>query len=255
MRKLLSRTLIFIAIAGILPAHLKPLAVLYLLWLLLGWLGYLAKLYWQHYKNWQLIRSEPMPKSSTKPSQTLSLPAFIQSADNAFDFALALGWPMASHLPKQPDNGRTRHPLMLHYFGLRTDLKLAQIQKQLPEKLQKHWFSLDLARLQRSDEARAAMAFACVRLSFYLHSAYRLGWLAETPYRQTLLLNGERAQECFSGWGDFASAFAQGRSQWLARGRSDVFGQSASAEQTQQWLDQEGHPWRQLPWPPFLSLR
>jgi len=210
----------------------------------------MAKYFWQHYRTWQLMRSEPNPTQSNKPSHKRAEPVFIGSGDNLIDFALALGWPMAASYPQTQDNGRKRYPMQLHYFGLRTDLEHAQIRRQLPQKLPKHWFTLDLNRLQSSDEPRAAMAFACVRLSFYVESARRLGWLDETLHRQILLLNGERAKECFSSWQDFASAFVQGRNQWLARGRSDILGEAASTEQVQHWLNDTNHPWQQLPWPP-----
>jgi len=255
MRKLISRTIIFIAIVSLLPPPLKFLASLYLLWLLAGWLWTIAKYLWQCYRTWQFMRSEPNPTQSNKPSRKRAEPVFIDSGDNPIDFARALGWPMAASYPQTQDNGLQRYPMQLHYFGLRTDLEHAQIRRQLPQKLPKHWFTLDLNRLQSSDEPRATMAFACVRLSFYVESARRLGWLDETLHRQILLLNAERAKECFAGWQDFASAFVQGRSQWLARGRSDILGIPVSAEQAQQWLNETGHPWFELPWSPWQESR
>jgi len=238
----------------LLPTPLRGIGALLLI---LGGLWWVArrdsKLLWQHYRTWQLMRSEPNPTQSNKPSRKRPEPVFIGSGDNPIDFALALGWPMAASYPQKQDNGRQRYPMQLHYFALRTDLEHAQIRRQLPQKLRKHWFTLDLNRLQSSDEPRAAMAFACVRLSFYVESARRLGWLDETLHRQILLLNGERTKECFSGWQDFARAFVQGRSQWLAHGRSDVLGEAASTEQTQHWLNDPCHPWYQLPWPAHLQ--
>jgi|GEM_PF-964092 len=249
MSKLLSRILIFIGLMGILPLPLKPFVALYGFWLLTGIFWSIAKYLREHYKIWKLMRSEPHLKRSTHVSPTLPPPVFIPSGDSQTDFARALGWPMAAHYPKTQDNGRERHPIALHYFGLRTDLKREPIRRQLPEKLQKQWFTLDLNRLHSSDEPRAAMAFACVRLSFYVESAYRLGWLDNSLYQQLLLLNAARAQECFTDWPHFASAYVQGRTQWLARGRSDIAGIPVCAEQAQNWLSEAGHPWHQLPWP------
>jgi len=253
MRKFLYRTLVFIGILSLMAGPLKPifipLAALYILFKLVRFLWVTTKSLWQHYRTWQLMRSEPNPARFTPSSITLPCPAFNYSGDNLADFALALAWPMAAHLPNNPDDGHSRYPLQLHYFGLRTDLQRTQIRQQLPEKLRKHWFALDLEHLQSSDEPHAAMAFACVRLSFYLQSAYHLGWLDNALYQKILLLNSERAKECFSHWQAFASAFADGRSQWLARGRSDILGSAVSAEQARLWTYTAGHPWQQLPWP------
>jgi len=240
---------LFVALATPLRSIATLLLLLYGWWWVTRNLWAIPKRLWQHYRTWQLMHSEPSPTQPKQPSRERAEPVFIGSGDNLIDFALALGWPMAASYPQKQDNGRKRYPMQLHYFGLRTDLEHAQIRRQLPQKLQKHWFTLDLNRLQSTDEPRAAMAFACVRLSFYVESARRLGWLDETLHRQILLLNAERAKECFSGWQDFASAFVQGRSQWLARGRSDILGEAASTEQAQHWLNAPNHPWHQLPWP------
>jgi len=246
MSKPLVRTLIFIGLMGLLPLPLKPFVVLYGLWLLVGWGWSIEKDLLEHYKIWQLMRSEPSLSQSTQPRPILTCPVFTPTGNHEADFARALGWPMAAHYPKEPDNGHERHPIPLHYFGLRTDLKREQIRRQLPEKLQKHWFTLDLDRLHGNDEPDAAMAFACVRLSFYVESAYRLGWLDKPLHQQLLHLNAARAQECFTDWQHFTCAYTQGRAQWLAKGRSDIWGMPV----VHNGLSEAGHPWHELPWPP-----
>jgi len=207
------------------------------------------------------MRREPQPEEKRRAAEpstnTLAAPVFIPSSDRATDFALALGWPMAASYPQQKGSAQSRYPLHLHYFGLRTDLDSTQIHRQLSEKLPSHWFTFDLSRLRAMDNPHAAMAFACVRLSFYVHSARLLDWLDNPLCQKILHLNAVRAIECFDGWQRFAAAFAAGRTQWLASGRSDVLGKAANTEQVQQWLIQKDHPWASLPWPstppPFVG--
>lgn len=181
-----------------------------------------------------------------------------QAGSDERNWALALAHPMAYHAMQggfASDLGgadealaKQLRPMILHHMGLRTDLNDEQVRLQLPDALRQRWFMLDLQRLQRSDDGRAAMAFACARVSFFVRSARLLDWLEDSMHWEVLLLNAQRAQQCFGNWQEFGQAFAQGRTQWLALGRSDVLGKAFSPEEVAQWVTEEKHPWHVMSW-------
>ncbi|UUC93062.1 MULTISPECIES: DUF1266 domain-containing protein [Comamonas] len=174
------------------------------------------------------------------------------------NWALALAHPMAYHAMQggfasdlhgaDEALARQLRPMILHHLGLRTDLSDEQVRQQLPDALRQRWFMLDLQRLQRSDDVRAAMAFACARVTFFVRSARLLEWTDEALHWDILQLNAQRAQQCFDSWLAFGQAYAQGRAQWLAQGRSDVLGKAFTSEEVAQWVTQEQHPWHAMSW-------
>ena len=174
------------------------------------------------------------------------------------NWALALAHPMAYHAMQggfasdlhgaDEALARQLRPMILHHLGLRTDLSDEQVRQQLPDALRQRWFMLDLQRLQRSDDVRAAMAFACARVTFFVRSARLLEWTDEALHWDILQLNAQRAQQCFDSWLAFGQAYAQGRAQWLAQGRSDVLGKAFTTEEVAQWVTQEQHPWHAMSW-------
>lgn len=191
-------------------------------------------------------------------SQNLSLQAHYQLTSEQ-NWALALSHPMAFHaleggfadsaLPSPSTSlAASLRPMALHAFGLRTDLDDAKVRNQLPAHLRTRWWCLDVERLQAGDDARAAMAFACARTSFFVRSAAMLGWLSPEQQWQLLQLNAARARDCFGSWQEFGAAYIQGRAQWVARGRADAMGRAVSPEELQQWLLDTGHPWGAYAW-------
>ena len=181
-----------------------------------------------------------------------------QAGSQERNWALALAHPMAYHAMQGgfasdlhgADDALARQlrPMILHHLGLRTDLSDEQVRQQLPDALRQRWFMLDLQRLQRSDDVRAAMAFACARVTFFVRSARLLEWTDEALHWDILELNAQRAQQCFDSWLAFGQAYAQGRAQWLAQGRSDVLGKAFTTEEVAQWVTQEQHPWHAMSW-------
>ena len=181
-----------------------------------------------------------------------------QAGSQERNWALALAHPMAYHAMQGgfasdlhgADDALARQlrPMILHHLGLRTDLSDEQVRLQLPDALRQRWFMLDLQRLQRSDDVRAAMAFACARVTFFVRSARLLEWTDEALHWDILELNAQRAQQCFDSWLAFGQAYAQGRAQWLAQGRSDVLGKAFTSEEVAQWVTQEQHPWHAMSW-------
>ena len=181
-----------------------------------------------------------------------------QAGSPEHNWALALAHPMAYHamqggfasdLDGASDAlAKQLRPMILHHLGLRTDLGDEQVRQQLPDALRQRWFMLDLQRLQRSDDPRAAMAFACARVTFFVRCARLLDWIDEEAQWQVLMLNAQRAQQCFDSWLAFGQAYAQGRAQWTATGRSDVLGIGFTAEEVAQWVTEEQHPWHAMDW-------
>ena len=181
-----------------------------------------------------------------------------QAGSQKRNWALALAHPMAYHAMQggfasdlhgaDEALARQLRPMILHHLGLRTDLSDEQVRLQLPDALRQRWFMLDLQRLQRSDDVRAAMAFACARVTFFVRSARLLEWTDEALHWDILELNAQRAQQCFDSWLAFGQAYAQGRAQWLAQGRSDVLGKAFTSEEVAQWVTQEQHPWHAMSW-------
>lgn len=181
------------------------------------------------------------------------------TGSDALNSALALAHPMAFHcvlggvadaqvLPPDDQLAQQLRPMLLHHLGLRTDLEDAQIHQRFPDQLRQRWFKLDLQQFHGNDDPRAALAFACARVAFFVRSAHMMGWIAQDLHADILLLNARRARDCFGSWLEFGNAYAQGRAQWVELGRSDILGVAFSAADVAQWLQSETHPWHAMPW-------
>lgn len=206
---------------------------------------------------WQCIRAFRRQWGSTASAASAPVAHYLLTPEQ--NWALALAHPMAFHALKggfadsdmpSPTTSlaASLRPMALHAFGLRTDLDDAKVREQLPERLRTRWWCLDVERLQAGDDARAAMAFACVRTCFFVRTAAMLGWLSPEQQWQLLQLNAARARDCFASWQTFAEAYIQGRAQWVAKGRSDALGRSISPEELQHWLLDASHPWGAYAW-------
>lgn len=117
-----------------------------------------------------------------------------------------------------------RAPL-LHQIGFRSNATDDEVREHLDSTLERQWFRVDLHNLNASDDPRAAMAFACVRSAFFVRCAMLMGWIDTESGWRIMLLNAQRAQDCFSDWEDFGRAFMLGRSQWIAAFRADSLGE------------------------------
>ncbi|WP_235777308.1 DUF1266 domain-containing protein [Pseudomonas piscis] len=63
-----------------------------------------------------------------------------------------------------------------------------------------------------------------MRSAFFARCATLMGWLEADSGWRIMLLNAQRAQDCFDSWEDFGQAFMQGRRQWVAAFRADAWG-------------------------------
>ena len=174
-------------------------------------------------------------------------------------WALALGQPMAAttemtgfsgpefdHMG-EPANSLFRAP-MLHQMGLPPDTTDEAARRHLADVFEARWLSTDLDTPQPGDDPRAAIAFACVRMAFFARCAMLMKWLEPDAAWRVLLLNAQRAQDCFTGWEDFGRAYLAGRRQWVARFRADALGKGFDDAALRRLLAKKG-PWHKLEWP------
>ncbi|KWN18467.1 hypothetical protein WM21_06705 [Burkholderia ubonensis] len=138
---------------------------------------------------------------------------------------------------------------MLHQMELRTDATDDEARAHLARVLETQWFRADLHALQPTDDPRAALAFACVRMAFFARVAMLMGWADPDSAWRVLLLNAQRAQDCFDGWDDFGRAFIAGRRQWVAGFRADPFGKAFDDAALRRWLTPPDGAWGGAAWP------
>lgn len=175
-------------------------------------------------------------------------------------WALALAQPMVDALNfknffdpecgalEESSQARLR-PALLHQLEHRGDADDESVRQHLAEVLETQWFRADLRSLLPGDDPRHAMAFACVRIALLVRSAMMMGWVDEMAGWRVLLLNAQRAQDCFGSWSDFGAAFACGRSQWVAALRADPLGQTLGDDALRRLLAAPAGAWSALPWP------
>ena len=145
-----------------------------------------------------------------------------------------------------------RAPL-LHQMGLRTDSSDDDVRAHLASTFESHWYRADLDDLLPGDEPRAALAFACARMAFFARTVMLLQWVEPEIAWRVLLLNAQRAQDCFTSWQDFGKAVTAGRRQWVAAFRADPFGKGFDDGALAGWLSKRD-AWRDLPWPGLAAL-
>jgi hypothetical protein len=136
----------------------------------------------------------------------------------------------------------------LHYMECRADADDAAARAHFQKTLVATWPAADLHGAAASDAPRPTLAFAICRLAFFLRNAALLGWIDPEIAWYVLLLNAQRARECFADWEDFGRAYLAGRAQWLAQYRADPLGGPCDEKRLQHWR-QEG-VWKHQPWPP-----
>ena len=173
------------------------------------------------------------------------------------NWALALAHPTAYHAMQGGfacDLGgadealaKQLRPMILHHLGLRTDLGEEQVRQQLPvpcASAGSRW----ICNACSAATSRAPPWLLPVHASPFVRCARLLDWIDEAAQWQVLMLNAQRAQQCFGSWLEFGQAYAQGRAQWVAQGRSDVLGKVVSTEEVATWVTEEQHPWHCMDW-------
>lgn len=136
---------------------------------------------------------------------------------------------------------------LLHYMELPPTVADDEAVRSIAERYETSWFQADLRSLQEKDDPRAAIAFACVRAAFFTRILMLMGWIDGDSGWRVLLLNAQRAQECFSGWAEFGQAYLAGRRQWTTLFRADPLGSGLDDAQVRRFTSGIG-PWALLPW-------
>ncbi|MGN6231745.1 MAG: DUF1266 domain-containing protein [Trinickia sp.] len=145
-------------------------------------------------------------------------------------------------------------PQLLHQMGLRIDASGDDARAHLARTLEAQWFRADLHELLPTDDPRAALAFACARTAFLARMTMLMGWLEPQVAWRVLLLNAQRAQDCFASWEDYGRSFIVGRRQWVAAFRADPFGAAFDEKTLAEWLSSRKRGWRSLPWPGLAAF-
>lgn len=135
---------------------------------------------------------------------------------------------------------------LLHYLELPPNTPDEEAIRNIAERYEATWFRADLHAMTETDDPRSAIAFACVRVAFFTRILMLTGWLDRDSAWRVILLNGQRAQECFSGWKDFGRFYLAGRRQWTAQFRADPLG--AADDGLLDRLTGRLGPWALLPW-------
>ncbi|HDI5890422.1 DUF1266 domain-containing protein, partial [Escherichia coli] len=66
-----------------------------------------------------------------------------------------------------------------------------------------------------------------------------------------LLLNAQRAQDCFASWEDYASAYVRARQKWLMIYDTPVATANRDLKEVTAWLKDPSSNWKKLPWNEF----
>lgn len=143
---------------------------------------------------------------------------------------------------------------LLHQLGLRSTATDDEVRTHLETTLERQWFGLDLEHFSSGEDPRAAMAFACIRTAFLMRCIMLMKWLPEQTAWRVLLLNAQRAQDCFSGWEDLGKAFIDGRQQWVEAFRADPLGERFNEARLNQLLAPRTGAWANLPWRELPAL-
>ena len=208
--------------------------------------------------GWALPRLGGLIRNS-RAYKKASAPRVRYRFDARQNRALALAHPIADARtllafanPKAPALTPAQAQLLraslLHIMGLRASLSDAAVSEALPALLRQTWFRIDLDKLRTDDDPRAALAFACARVSFAVRAATLLGWLDAAPQWALLHQNAQRAQDCFASWEDYGRALMRGRQQWIAGTRADSLGVAFDEARLAKWLATRSHPWRAMEW-------
>jgi hypothetical protein len=176
-------------------------------------------------KHWSLLLAKPM-------ADAMEIEGFYSPSFNQFT--------------EQAQT--TLRPVLLHQAGLRSSLNDEEVRAHFSATFEQQWYSLDLQALTTEDEPRAALAFACVRVAFLVRCALLMRWLEPELAWRVLLLNAQRAQDCFESWADLGNAYKLGRAQWVETFRVDSLGKAFQEQQLQQLLASGSGAWAVTHW-------
>ncbi|EJQ5655197.1 DUF1266 domain-containing protein [Salmonella enterica] len=105
--------------------------------------------------------------------------------------------------------------------------------------------------LAAQGQVRDALAFDCMRTAFLTRCIAGLGWCDVHQAWLVLLLNAQRAQDCFDSWEDYATAYVRARRVWLTLRDTPTAPAGRDLQEATHYLQDPVSRWRQLPWNEF----
>ncbi|ECD4437540.1 DUF1266 domain-containing protein [Salmonella enterica subsp. enterica serovar Florida] len=105
--------------------------------------------------------------------------------------------------------------------------------------------------LAAQGQVRDALAFDCMRTAFLTRCIAGLGWCDVHQAWLVLLLNAQRAQDCFDSWEDYATAYVRARRVWLTLRDTPTALAGRDLQEATHYLQDPVSRWRQLPWNEF----
>ena len=106
-------------------------------------------------------------------------------------------------------------------------------------------------QLAAQGQVRDALAFDCARTAFLTRCIAGLGWCRDEQAWLVLLLNAQRAQDCFHSWEDYATAYVRARQIWLELHQTPATVAGRDHQEVMQYLEDPLSHWRELPWNDF----
>lgn len=100
-------------------------------------------------------------------------------------------------------------------------------------------------------QVRDALAFDCMRTAFLTRCLAGLGWCDENQAWLVLLLNAQRAQDCFHSWEDYATAYTRARQVWLTLHDMPATIAGRDLQEVTYYLKDPFSRWQKLPWKEF----
>lgn len=100
-------------------------------------------------------------------------------------------------------------------------------------------------------QVRDALAFDCMRTAFLTRCIAGLGWCNENEAWLVLLINAQRAQDCFDSWEDYATAYVRARQVWLTLHDTPVTIARRDLQEATHYLKDPFSRWQKLPWKEF----
>ena len=100
-------------------------------------------------------------------------------------------------------------------------------------------------------QVRDALAFDCMRTAFLTRCIAGLGWCNENDAWLVLLLNAQRAQDCFDSWEDYATAYVRARQVWLTLHDTPATIAGRDLQEATHYLKDPFSRWQKLPWKEF----
>lgn len=106
-------------------------------------------------------------------------------------------------------------------------------------------------QLASQGRVRDALAFDCMRTAFLTRCVAGLDWCDKEQAWLVLFLNAQRAQDSFTSWQDYATAYVRAREVWLTLHNTPPTVVGRDLQEITQYLNDRAGNWRDTPWNKF----